>query len=67
MFKGRQGTLRSGVWYSRISVFSFIEILLSFRRNPRSVLFPRIVISALVGLVLYLCQDFNCLITGSIF
>ena len=64
MLKGRQGTLRSDVWYSKISVFSLIEVLLNFLKYLRRVLFPRMVRSALI---LYLCRDFNCLITGSSF
>ena len=67
MIKGRQGTLRSDVWYSKISVFSLIEVLLNFLKYLRRVLFPRMVRSALIGLILYLCRDFNCLITGSSF
>ena len=65
--KGRQGTLKSGVLFSKISVFSFIVVILNFLNYRRSVLFPKIVVSALVGLVLYLCQDFSCLMTGSRF
>ena len=67
MLKSRQRTLRSNVWYSRTAVISFIEVFLNFLKQLRNVLFPRIVISALIGLVLYLCQDFKCLITGSRF
>ena len=48
---------------SRISVFSLIEVLLNFLKYLRRVLFPKMVVSALIGLVLYLCQDFNCLMT----
>ena len=48
-------------------MFSFIEVLLNFRKYLRSVLFPRIVISILIGYVFYLCQDFNYLETGSRF
>ena len=64
MLNGKQGTLISGVWFSRISVFSLIEVLLNFLKYLRRVLFPSMVVSALSGLVLYLCQDFNCLMTG---
>ena len=48
-------------------MFSLIEVLLNFLKYPRRVLFPILVVSALSGLVLYLCQDFNCLMTGSRF
>ena len=41
-------------------MFSLIVVLLNFRKYRRSVLFPRIVESALIGLVLYLCHDFSC-------
>ena len=57
----------SDVWYSRVSIFSLIEVLLNFLEYLRCVLFPKMVISALIGLVLYLCQDFSCLMTGSRF
>ena len=67
ILKGRQGSLRSGVWFSKISVFSFMDVFLNFLNNPRIVLFPRIVMSALIGLLLYLCQNFSCLMTGSKF
>ena len=67
ILKSRHGTLRSDVWYSKISVFSLIEVLSNFLKYLRRVLFPRMVISALIGLVLYLCQDFNCLLTKSKF
>ena len=39
-------------------LFSLIEVLLNFLKYLRRVLFPRIVVLALIGLVLYLCQDF---------
>ena len=48
-------------------MFSLIVVLLNFRKYRRSVLFPKIVVSAFTGLVLYLCHDFSCLITGSRF
>ena len=67
ILKGRQGTVDSFNWYSRRSVFSLISVLLNFRKYRRSVLFPKIVVSAFTGLVLYLCHDFSCLITGSRF
>ena len=67
ILKGGQGTLRSDVWYSRISVFSLKEVLLNFQKHLKRFLFPKIVISALIGLTLYLYQDFTCLITGSTF
>ena len=55
------------VWYSKISAISLLEVLLIFLKYLRRFLFPRMVISALIGLVLNLCQIFNCLITGSRF
>ena len=67
ILKGRQGTLESFNLYSKRSVLSLIVVLLNFRKYRRSVLFPKIVVSAFTGLVLYLCHDFNCLITGSRF
>ena len=67
ILKGRQGTVDSFSLYSRRSVFSLIVVLLNFRKYRRSFLFPRIVESALIGLVLYLCHDFSCRITGSRF
>ena len=67
ILKGRQGTVDSFNLYSRRSVFSLIVVLLNFRKYRRSVLFPKIVVSALTSLVLYLCHDFSCLITGSRF
>ena len=48
-------------------MFSFIEVILNFLKYLRGVLFPRIMISALIGLVLYLCKDFDCRITASRF
>ena len=48
-------------------MFSLIEVLLNFLKHLRRVLFPRMVVSALSGFVLYLCQDFNCVMTGSKF
>ena len=67
MLKGRQGTWISDVWYSRISRFSLIDVLLNFLNYLRRVLFPKMVVLALIGLVLYLCQYFNCLMAGSRF
>ena len=67
ILRGRHGTVDSFYWYSRRSVFSLIVVLLSFRKYRRSVLFPKMVVSALTGLVLYLCHDFSCLNTGSRF
>ena len=67
ILKGRQGTIDSLNWYSRRSVFSLIVVLLNFRKYRRRVLLPKIVVSAFTGLVLYLCHDFSCLITGSRF
>ena len=48
-------------------MFSKIVVLLNFRKNRRSVLFPKIVVFVFTGLVLYLFHDFSCLITGSRF
>ena len=42
-------------------------MLLNFLKYQRSVLFPKIVVSAFTGFVLYLCHDFSCLNTGSRF
>ena len=67
ILKGRQGTVESFNWYSRRSVFSLNVVLLNFWKYRRSVLFPKIVVSAFTGLVLYLCHDFSCLITWSRF
>ena len=53
----RQGTLNSDVWCSKISVFSFMDVLLDFLKYIRSFLFPRAVISAFTGFVLYVRQD----------
>ena len=57
----------SGDWYSRLSVFSLIEVSLNFLKYLRRVLFPSMVASAFIGLVLYLCQDFKFLMTRSRF
>ena len=51
ILRGRQGIVDSFNWYSRRSVFSLIIVLLNFRKYRRSVLFPKIVVSALTGLV----------------
>ena len=48
-------------------MFSFLVVLLNFLKYRMSVLFPKFVVSAFAGLVLYLCHDFSCLITGSRF
>ena len=50
ILRGRQGTLKSGVWYSKRSVFSFIVVLLNFLKYRMSVLFPNIVASNLLAL-----------------
>ena len=63
--KVKQGTFNLGFWYSKILVFLFIDKLLNFLKYRRSVLFPRIVISAFNGFALNLCQDISCLIAGS--
>ena len=67
ILKDRQGTLFSVFWYSRVSMFSLTKVLLNFLKYLRRVLFPRIKISASIGLALFLCQDFNSLMTGSRF
>ena len=48
-------------------MFSLIVVFLNFRKYRRSVLFPKIVVFAFTALVLNLCHDFSCLITGSRF
>ena len=48
-------------------MLSFIVVLLNFLKYLRSVLFPKIVVSAFAGFVIYLCYDLSCLITGSKF
>ena len=48
-------------------MFSFMIVLLNFLKNRMSVSFPKIVVSAFAGLVLYLCPDLSCLITVSRF
>ena len=48
-------------------MFSLIVVLLNFQKYRSSVSFPKIVVSAFTGLVLYLCHDFSCLITESRF
>ena len=53
----KQGTFKSDVRCSKITVFLIMNVLLDFQMYIRSVLFPRIVISAFTGFVLYLCQD----------
>ena len=67
ILNGRQGTFNSDVWYCKISVFSFMDVLLIFLKYRRSVSFPIIVISAFTGFVFCLCQDLSCLMTGSRF
>ena len=42
-------------------------VLLNFLKYLRSVLFPKIVVSAFVGFVLYLRHDLSCVMTGSRF
>ena len=51
ILKGRHGTLKHGVSYSKISVFPLIVVLLNFRKYLRSVMFPKVVVSALVALI----------------
>ena len=41
--------------------------VIDFSEIPKECFFPKIVISAFIGFVLYLYQDLNCLITGSRF
>ena len=48
-------------------MFSLIVVLLNFLKYLRRVSFPNILVSALSGLVLYLCPDFSCLMTGRFF
>ena len=48
-------------------MFLLIEVLLNFLKYLRRVFFPSMLVSALGGLVLNVCQDFICLITGSKF
>ena len=48
-------------------MFSLIEVSLNFLKYLRRLIFPSMVVSAFSGLVLYLCQDFNCLMTESRF
>ena len=67
ILKSKQVTSISVVRYSRISVFSLIVVLLNFLKYLRRVLFPSMAVSALSGLVLCLCQDFSCPMTGSRF
>ena len=52
--KGGQGTFMSSVRYSKRSIISLIVLLLNFLKYRRSVLIPKIVVSAFVGLV-YIC------------
>ena len=59
-------TCREVVCFKR-SVFSIIAVLLSFLKYRRSVLLPKIVVSAFAGLVLNLCHCFSCPMTGSRF
>ena len=67
ILNGRQGTFVSEVSFSERLFISFIVVLFIFMKHIRNVLFPIIVISALIGFVSYLCQDLGCLITGSRF
>ena len=48
-------------------MFLFIVVMLNFLKYRRNVLFPKNEVSAFVGLVLNLCHDLSCLITGSRF
>ena len=52
ILKGRQGTLESSNLYSKSSVLSFKDEILILRKYRRSVLFPKIVVSAFTGFVL---------------
>ena len=67
ILNGRQGTVNSDVWYSKKTVFSFMDVLLNFLMYLRNILFLRIVISAFKGFVLYSCRDLSCLMIGSSF
>ena len=62
---GRHGTFVAGVWYSKRSVFLFIVALINFRKYRSKVLFPKIVMSAFTGFVLYFYRKLSCLMTGS--
>ena len=64
--KRRLDIFVSGVWYSKISVFSFMFVLLNLLKYP-SVLFPNTVQSTFTGFVLYWCQSLSWRITGSRF
>ena len=48
-------------------MFSSIVVLLNFLKYRRSVVFPKIVVSAFAGFVLNLCHYLSCLMTGSRF
>ena len=48
-------------------VLPLMVVLLNFLKYLSSVLFPKIVVSAFVGFVLYLCHDLSCLMTESRF
>ena len=41
ILSGKQGTFNSDVWYSKILIFSFIDVLLNFLKYLRSVLFRK--------------------------
>ena len=49
ILSGKQGTFKSDVWYSKIFVFFFMDVLLNFVKYVRINLFLRIVISAFMG------------------
>ena len=66
ILKSRHFTLKS-LLYSIMCLFSFMLVLLNFLKYLRSVLFPKIVVSVFVGLVLYLCQDLSYLMARSRF
>ena len=66
-FNGKQGTFVSDVQYFERSMFSFIAVLLNFRKYLSNVLFSRIVMSFFNGFILFLSQVLNCLNAGSRF
>ena len=48
-------------------MISLIVVILYFLKYRRNVLYPKIVVSAFVGFVFYLCHDLSWRITGSNF
>ena len=64
---GRQATVDSGLKNSKRSLFSLIIKLIDFRKYRNKVLFHKNVISTFFEFFLCLCQELNCLMTGSKF